>query len=306
MHPAAGNHVTQRLPLRLPRQRVAERGQLQQRVTCQRRVQALQKIVTIERIVFPGVFAIERDERHRTRLAGLPGRHALEFADKVAHGIVAMPALVGEADQIRQLIVAEAEAQCATRNLPGTQFGRRVGALATSALGVSAQAAAQHVAAAGGPARAVHFEQCKRTRADRAFRWPAAGGRAAEHAAEYTQALFHVPGGALFATRILRGVRKRCVGNRFARRVEVDQQRQDRVRVGRHRKLDLTALGECTVPSQESGQQIADQPQQHAPMRGSEIARVLDERGHARITPLDGLAQPGDVVPDTDIMQVLI
>ena len=115
-----------------------------------------------------------------------------------------------------------------------------------------------------------------------------------------------MPGGALGATRIVRCLRQGRIRLRFARRIEVEQQRQDRMRIGRHRQFHLTALVQAAIARQYAYQQLADQLQQHATMLRRVIAFALDEGCDPQVAALDGLTQPRDVKPHSEIAQVLI
>src|SRR5207253_5294185 len=101
-----------------------------------------------------------------------------------------------------------------------------------------------HPVAAGGPAEAGGGEQSERRGADSALGGPAAGGTGAEGAGEYADGLLDVPGGARRAPGIGRMCGQLQRGQRIARALEVEQQRDDRMSVGRDRQLALPALGE--------------------------------------------------------------
>jgi len=58
----------------------------------QRGVQAIEKVVAVEGVVFPGVLAVQGHQHQGAGPVGLLPREAFELAREVAHGIVAVPA----------------------------------------------------------------------------------------------------------------------------------------------------------------------------------------------------------------------
>src|SRR6185437_2536141 len=106
------------------------------------------------------------------------------------------------------------------------------------------QAAAQYVRTAGGPAKSVGFEQLQGCTIERAFRRPTAGGADPKRRGEDPNAFFDVPGSALGTAAVTAMLGKWHVRNGVARGFEIQQQRDDRVRVRRHGELDLSPFGQ--------------------------------------------------------------
>ena len=80
-----------------------------------RGVQSAQEVVTVERVILPGVLAIERDQDGVPVLAVVVARDLRQLLREILSRIVAVPGRVIEADAIRQRVVAEEAFELAAR-----------------------------------------------------------------------------------------------------------------------------------------------------------------------------------------------
>ena len=203
VHPAAGTHLRQQLCRQLALQYFADGAQLQLRMTGERGVQSLQEVVAIVGVVLPGIFTVQRNQQLRgrrsaTRLGGrLRCSHSrFDLGHAVPDGVVAMPGGIGEAQQVRELIVAKQAMQrlcwplIEMRHILGAAIART-------------QATLQHVAAARRPLIASRCQQLKHRRAYRSFGGPATGWLHAESRLEHTLAFIEMPGDPLRAAGIV-------------------------------------------------------------------------------------------------------
>ena len=177
------------------RDALGQRGQLELRMRGELRVQRPQEVVAVERIVLPGVLAIERDQHCVAGLAGEPARQLRQLVDEIARGIIAVPGRVGEADAIGQACRRGRSSACCEPAQRRIGFERRTasGTLARNTLALDAIQLKPGV-----------VEQLERAAADRAFRRPAACRLRAERVREDSQPMLNVPGRALGAARISR------------------------------------------------------------------------------------------------------
>src|SRR5258706_10233397 len=156
----------------------------------------MKEVVAVERLMLPGVLAIQGHQHHGAGPVRLLPREALEFANEVPDRIIAVPSGIGEADQVGQLIMTEEQAEVLAGHAPGVQLGGGEAALAGRLDRIS-----EDTAAAGRPAEATLLDQLQCAGADRALRRPAACRRAPEGTLEHARRLLQVPDGARFATR---------------------------------------------------------------------------------------------------------
>src|SRR5262249_45914660 len=187
VHPAAGHDVRQRRGLDAAREHLGERGQLEARVLRELRVERLEEVVAVERVVLPGIFAVVGDEHGVVAGRRVAVGELYELAREVRGGVIAVPGGVGEADEIRERVVAEEAAHAGAAQAVGTVVGEWI--LGGARVG-EYEAAAQHRGAARAPAKAaLGREQLEGAGRDRPLRGPAAGRAHAEGAREHADAL---------------------------------------------------------------------------------------------------------------------
>src|SRR5258708_38548247 len=104
------------------------------------------------------------------------------------------------------------------------------------------QAAPQHIVAGRGPPEFVAIEQLESVTAYRALRGPAASRTRAEGLGKDSNGFFDVPRRARRTAGIGSVLRERHVRNRVARGLEVEQQRNDGMRVWCQRERDPPPL----------------------------------------------------------------
>jgi len=163
------------LACRGPRHRIGhdlgERGGADVRMLLERAVQVIEKIKGVVRVVLPRVFAVENHAHHRwlSRLGGCV--NALELRAEMRSRLFAVPALVFEADQVGQTVVAKKAVQAVA-------FGvEAVGAI-QECVAVhrrdtrTLQGVGEHRFTARGPTDLVLREQFEKRRRDRAFGRP--------------------------------------------------------------------------------------------------------------------------------------
>jgi len=98
----------------MPRARHSDSvGQFEQGMAGQTRVQGTQEVIAVERIMFPRILAIESNHDGVIGRICIPVRQLGDFIDQVIGRIVTMPGCVGEADEIRQCIIAKKK--CSSR-----------------------------------------------------------------------------------------------------------------------------------------------------------------------------------------------
>ena len=284
------------------RQAFAEGGAAYALVAGQQRIHVVEEIVGVVGIVFPGVLAIE-DHRHD---GGLPRRRRFPDLVQLGHempgGIAAVPFAVFEADQVRQALVAEEQGEAGRLGqAPGAVqvfvARRRVGAVAL-------QAVRQHGLAGGGPLDALGRDQLQKRRGHGAFGRPQARRRRPEAQAVAVDGGAQLGGGTHAPARIDAAQGQGYVRHGLARTGEIDQQRPDRVGVGRGGQLDLAALGQRPVTRYQVAQGVADIAEQAAPVVNSEalaLAHQFRQQGRA---PPFRLAGPRQVIPGDQVGEV--
>src|SRR5689334_14761518 len=80
----------------------------------QRAIQVIEKIKGVVGVIFPGILAVQNDTDNRGHVWLRMLMNLFQLTDEVRGGILAMPALVLKADQIRQPVVAEEAMQSMT------------------------------------------------------------------------------------------------------------------------------------------------------------------------------------------------
>src|SRR6185312_8420887 len=142
--------------------------------------------------------------------------------------------------------------------------------------------------------------------ADRPLRGPTAARITAEGSLEDTKRLADVPLRPLRTSRIGEVLRQRHIGYGIARGLEVEQQRDDGMSVRRDRELTLPALGKLAIARHDGVDELTDQAEQLPPLPVRECAALLGQAAHECIGAAYRLAQPGQVVPDGQIVDELI
>ena len=102
-------------------------------------------------------------------------------------------------------------------------------------------------------------------------------------------------------------LRQRDARHRFARRLEIQQQRNDRMPVRRNRQLALAALAQRRE-ARHDAVRPARRSSASSSRRccGREAAALRGERGDARVRAAHGLAEPRQVIPDREIVNELV
>ncbi len=163
-------------------------------------------------------------------LAVVVARDLRQFLREVLSGIVAVPGRIIEPDAIRQRVVAEEALELAARQrVRPVEVARIVGIRHAA----DTQARAQDIGARGNPLEARLVQQLDRRGTDRPFRGPAAHGVRAKRCREHTQAFRDMPCGPLGTARIVRMMRQRHARHGLACGLKIQQQRNDRMTVGR-------------------------------------------------------------------------
>ncbi len=70
-------------------------------------IQGIQKVITVFRVVFPGVFPIQDHRDNGIPFIGTGIGNVLQVMEKIGHGIIGMPGGVGEADHVGQAIITK-------------------------------------------------------------------------------------------------------------------------------------------------------------------------------------------------------
>ncbi len=115
MHPAAGGHALQGCRLDSTSEAIRESDELELRVSGEAGIQRPQEVVTVEGIVLPGIFAVECDEHSAIRRIPIAARQLGKLVGEIVRGIVTVPGGIGEANQIRQGVIAEEATQLRLR-----------------------------------------------------------------------------------------------------------------------------------------------------------------------------------------------
>ncbi len=210
-----------------------QRHELDQRMIRERCIQRAQEVVAVERVILPRVLAIEGDQqRVPAFLAVVVASDLRQLLREVLRGVVAVPGRIVEADAIRQRVVAEDNiAACRPADVYGRLYARGSSGSFDAA---RREAGAEHVGARGDPLEARFFQQLEASRCSSRLRTASNRlGCVPNARRENTQAFLHMPLGALRATGIARVTRQRHSRHGFARGLEIEQQRNDRMPVGR-------------------------------------------------------------------------
>ena len=261
-------------------------------------IDAAQEVMCVERVVFPGVFAVEDHGDRPRRTVRMARRNGLETGDEIRGGIIAMPARVREADPVGQLIVTEKTgrpvASKAKRPVPdGDPLGRR------SLRKTRRQTGRQYRLPARHPVETFLAEQAHRVLADRTLRRPAAARHYPEGGGTGLARPARVPAGA----RHTAGVGHRRQRSRWLLLpggVDVDQQRQDRVTPRRDGDFDLAPLSKPPVARDDPGDQPTDDLEQFAPVDVIKAVCLVDEARDPWFGAPYRLTEPRKVIPDRD------
>src|SRR6185312_8256796 len=108
------------------------------------------------------------------------------------------------------------------------------------------------------------------------------------------------------ASRVAAVLGQGYVGYSVPRGLEIQEERDDRMGVWGDRELDLAALGEGAVTARDFADQFPDEYEELAAMVAGKSAAALGQLAHQRIATAHGLTEPGQVIPDRQIVNELI
>ena len=242
-----------------------------------RRVQRAKEGLTGVGEGLPGVLAVE-DDRQRAV--------ALHVAQQVARGGLTVPARVLKPDAIRQAAIAEDHAQLGALDHPClAKIGRAV-----------ALAALKHALVGGQPAQPALSGDLRHLGAHAALAGPHAAGPTAEHDLGAVDAL-----GDLAARVVGVGEAHRVgqAGHAALGVAEVDEQREDRVVVGRDRGVAVLA-----PQRQHGGDDLILKIHQINELTMAEPAVLQDHLGD-QLRSARHHAHPGEVAPDLEVAERL-
>ncbi len=217
----------------------------------------------------------------------------------MAGGILAVPLGVFEADQVGKTFVAEEQGQAGGAfQTPGFVGSPAVGGAAVAERG------AQHPFAAGDPAAALLRQLLDEGRRYRPFRRPHADGGGAEAAGMAGARRLDLLSHARTSARIACSEGQRRIRLGFARDLEVEQQRSQRMGLRRAGDFDLPALGQCPVARDELAQLLADQGQQAQPVGAGISLALAHQFGQHRLAAACGFAGPCQVIPGDQVGEI--
>ena len=303
--PAAGEQPRQRVAWRVLAQEFADRDGPHARRRRAALVQLAQELHAAAGVVFPAVLAVQ-DDADQGRLGAVD---RLADVVQVPHEILGrghrLAALVVEADGIAEGVVAEDNGQLALA------LAHPVGAVHALgvddvAVAVAADEALRRVAedllVGGDPLDAVLDQERNHRLADAALGGPHADRRLAEQVgvlrdrpADVHRGVFGVAAGV---------ARQLALGHRLAGQLLVEQERQDRVEIGRRGQFDLARLGEPAVQRQDLPQDLQVLVEHALLFRLREVAALGEQFAQGRILLEGERVDPGEVEPDLQVPEV--
>ena len=294
--PAAGVQVVQLLLRRVLGEKIRHGGRDDVRARLELGVQRVQEVVPVARIELPGILAVEGDDRQVVAIA-LDVPDPVQAADEIACRVDGGHALVVEADHVRKLRVAEDH-----RHRP---------ALARDALGlvevlvaveVALERARENFLIADHPVELCFLGEADHAFAHRHLGWPHAFRPATEHALEQANPELDLALGVLAVREVpLRQLDLR-VG--AARGVDVADQGQDRVVVGRERELGLAAVGELSVLRNHGADALELRREKERLVVLREVAVLALQLRQPRVGLDPHRVAPGEVEPHLEVADV--
>ena len=268
-------------------------------------VERAQEIVSVVGVLLPGVLAIEDDRGEvRPALVRQAVARAFELHDHVADRVLGFHVAVHEADPVRELSVAEDH---------GGAVGQAIRPVEKSGLDERADLVApqldvhrtrEHALVRGEPGEAGLADSVRGLRRHRAFGWPHAAGPHAEGALVRRDRLLELERGVV---RICEGdLGELCVGIGPERRSIVDDEREDRVVIGRGQDLDLPIALEAVIEVRDA--------RRHESLATDHVAHVVTSEPRALVGELDQAligadvvrVDPGEVEPEREIHEVIV
>ena len=136
--------------------------------------------------MIPGVLASQGDQQHAARHTFGAFSHAFALLQQMSRGIVAMPARIGKADQIRDFIVPEEAGHIAVRNaMRLIEQALRIMAVLTQRYAAGIKCTAKHIGTGSHPFDARVFDHTQGAITDGPLGRPATARQTTEDPLEH-------------------------------------------------------------------------------------------------------------------------
>ena len=254
--------------------------------------------MAIARVELPRVLAVERD--HREKIAvDLRVADPAQPSHEVACGVDRRKPLVVEADHVGELRVSKNHRD---RAALASHALRLIEMLI--AVEVPLERASQHLLVADHPFDLRFLGEADHALPHRHLRWPHALGPAPEHSLEEPHTQLDLPLRILAVREVTLGELDLGVG--AARRVDMADQRKDRVVVGREGQLRLTALRHLAVFRDDAADALELRLKEDRLVLVGEVTVLALQLGKAWVGFHPDRVAPREVEPDLEVADVLV